>query len=272
MISDVSEMTNAGCVQFCPAFGETTANIAKMVGFIENADLDLIVFPELATSGYEFKNRDEAFELALELDNGAEIAQFKNLSADTDTVLVFGFAERSGEKVYNSSALIEPDGSVTVYRKIHLFDQEKFRFDPGDRPPGVKTTKVGRIGMLICFDWIFPEVTRKLALDGAQLICHPSNLVLDLCQKSMFARSVENCVFTLTCNRTGTENRAGRELTFTGGSQILSTRGKTLAVASAEGEEVISAAIEPKVTDDKNLTSNNHILKDRRPEFYKGLE
>lgn len=260
-----------GCVQFCPEFGETAANIRKIIEFTERADCNLLVFPELTTSGYEFKNRDEVFELALELDNGAEIAQFKCLSAETDTVLVFGFAERAGDKVFNSSALIEPDGSVTIYRKIHLFDQEKFRFDPGDRPLDVKSTKVGRIGMMICFDWIFPEVARVLALKGAQLICHPSNLVLPYHQRSMFARSVENGVFTLTCNRIGTEDRAGRELTFTGCSQILSTRGETLASASEKGEEVVSAQIDPSVADDKDLTSNNHILNDRRPEFYNGL-
>ncbi len=267
----ISDEIKAGCVQFCPEFGDKAANIKKVVEYTERADCDLLVFPELITTGYEFHNRSEVQELAVELDSSIEIAQFKELSADTDTVLVLGFPERAGENVFNSSILIEPDGSLALYRKIHLFDQEKHKFDPGDLPLTVKSTKVGRIGIMICFDWIFPEVSRILALKGAQIICHPSNLVLDLCQRSMFARSVENGVFTLTCNRIGTEDRTGRKLTFTGGSQILSNRGKMLASASDEGEEFISVKFKPSDADEKYLTSTNHIIKDRRSDFYKEL-
>ena len=121
---------------------------------------------------------------------------------------------------------------------------------------------------MICFDWIFPEAARLLSLGGAQIICHPSNLVLSFCQRAMFARSVENGVFTMTCNRIGTESRTDRELAFTGGSQILGNRGEMLAQAGADTEETISADIKPALADEKMITLNNHLHNDRRVELY----
>ena len=110
-----------------------------------------------------------------------------------------------------------------------------------------------------------------LALLGAQIICHPANLVLDYCQRAMFARAVENGVFILTCNRIGAEARTGRELSFTGCSQILSNRGGLLAKADSDSEENISAEITPVAADDKMITETNHLINDRRTEFYGGL-
>lgn len=251
-------------------FGETSANCQKIEAALQSTNADLWVFPELCTSGYEFLDRDEARRLALDIDNGTEIADLKKLSAERNAVIVLGFPERSSEKVFNSSAVIEPTGRVTRYRKLHLFDREKELFDPGDAPPPVIDTEIGRLGVMICFDWIFPEVARMLALTGAQIICHPSNLVLQYCQRAMFARSVENGVFTITANRIGTEDRAGRTLTFTGASQILSNRGASLAQAAPDREQVIACQLIASDADDKIITARNHIFEDRRVEFYGG--
>ena len=143
---------------------------------------------------------------------------------------------------------------------------------PGDKPVVVVETELGRIGMMICFDWIFPEICRSLALDGAQIICHPSNLILTYCQRAMFARSVENGVFTMTCNRIGAENRTDRILRFTGQSQILSPRGEIFAQSEADEEAIISSIIISAFADDKKLTPLNHLIEDRRPEFYARLQ
>jgi predicted amidohydrolase len=125
--------------------------------------------------------------------------------------------------------------------------------------------------MMICFDWVFPETARCLALEGAQIIAHPSNLVLEWCQRAMFARSVENRVFTVTANRIGTEDRAGRKLTFTGASQIVSPSGEYLVRAPGTEEHVAVAELDPAEADDKHVTELNDLWQDRRPELYRRL-
>ncbi|NQT35364.1 acyltransferase [bacterium] len=268
----------AACGQFPPQFGDIEGNLERICRMTEMSSADLIVFPELAISGYQFQNRDEALSLAIEIPGGREIDILQQAANDTDTHIVLGVAERSGESLFNSSLLIKPassnidnDDVVTIYRKLHLFDREKEIFDSGCDAPKAVDTAVGRIGMMICFDWIFPEVARVLALDGAQILCHPANLVLQYCQRAMFARSVENGVFSITCNRIGTESRLEKELTFTGSSQILGNRGEVLAQAGSDSEEIIRAEIEPALADNKMITDNNHILNDRRVEYYKML-
>jgi len=121
---------------------------------------------------------------------------------------------------------------------------------------------------MICFDWIFPEAARTLALKGADIICHPSNLVLPYCQTAMVTRCLENHVFAITANRIGTEQRGVRTLTFTGGSQVTDTKGKILHRASTDREEVAVIEIDPQLAQDKHATANNHIFNDRRPEMY----
>jgi len=258
------------CVQFAPVFGDTAANLTRIAELASEAQADLIVYPELCTSGYEFRGHAETLELALD-PAGAEFAALKQLSADANTHIVLGFPERAGDKVFNSAALLEPSGRVSIYRKLHLFEREKQRFNPGDTSLAVVDTAIGRLGLMICFDWIFPEVARVLALQGAQIIAHPSNLVLPYCQRAMFARSVENGVFTVTCNRIGSEERDGRKMTFTGASQILSPKGDLLTQDPTDGEALITARLNPSDADDKMITLLNHLHHDRRPEFYTPL-
>ncbi|MBM3326975.1 MAG: hypothetical protein FJY65_08360 [Calditrichaeota bacterium] len=266
----MKDVITIACGQFQPVFGDTTANLLKVKDFVEQAAANLIIFPELCASGYEFKGHRELQALALAPDS-SEIRCLKEIARDFRTHIVLGLPERNSGKVYNSSILIEPSGKTTIYRKIHLFDREKRLFEPGNAEPSVVRTEIGRLGMMICFDWIFPEVVRILALKGAQIICHPANLVLQFCQRAMFARSVENGVFTATCNRVGAESRAGRTLNFTGASQILSNRGATLAQASDEKEEVIKAEIRPAEADNKMITTLNDVIGDRRIDYYKSL-
>jgi predicted amidohydrolase len=123
--------------------------------------------------------------------------------------------------------------------------------------------------MMICFDWIFPETARSLALAGADIICHPANLVLSYCQDAMITRCVENRVFAVTANRTGSESRAGATLRFTGLSEIVAPDGGVLARAGVEAEEVIVREIDPFEARDKAVTPQNDVLGDRRPDLYR---
>jgi len=227
--------------------------------------------PELALTGYEFSDTTELRQYAEEVPGGSSVAWLRALAAERSAVMVMGLAETAGDRVYNTAVVVGPEGLVGKYRKLHLFDREKELFHPGDE--GLQVFDIGgvKIGIMICFDWIFPEVARTLALRGAQILCHPSNLVLPYCQKAMFARSVENGVFTITANRVGMEERVGRQFVFSGNSQILDPRGEPLAQAGGETVEARVVDIEPKAALNKEITSANHLFRDRRTAFY-GLE
>jgi predicted amidohydrolase len=177
-------------------------------------------------------------------------------------------AENSGDRIFNSAVLLGPQGHLATYRKIHLFDEEKIWFDPGDRAFAVHDIGLARIGMMICFDWIFPESMRSLALQNAEIVCHPANLVLPYCQRAMVTRCLENGVYAVTANRIGLERQGGRQLRFTGGSQIVGTRGKVLARAPGKMEAVRIVDIDPSKAREKEITHRNHLFQDRRPELY----
>jgi predicted amidohydrolase len=186
--------------------------------------------------------------------------------------LVAGIAEKKGRKLYNSAILIGPAGLIDVYRKIHLFYEEKLWFTPGNKQIKVYDIGKSRVGMMICFDWFFPEVSRILALLGAEIICHPSNLVLPHCPQAMITRSLENRIYSVTANRIGFEERNEKErLTFIGMSQIVSPKGELLQRASAEKPAVHIVEVNPLEARKKSINRYNHLLEDRRPEFYQAL-
>jgi len=260
-----------GFVQFCPIFGKKEENLERVEKLIQKEEADLLVLPELFNTGYIFADKEELESLAEKIPEGETIKFLTQLSTQKKMSLVFGIAEKNGDKFYNSAVLLTPEGIKGVYRKLHLFDQEKYLFDPGDQEPEVFDEGKAKIGMMVCFDWLFPEVARVLALKGADIICHPSDLVLPYAQEAMRIRSLENRVFAITCNRTGEEDRVGRKLSFTGRSQITDPRGNILLRASQDKEEVGVVEIDPLLARDKKFTENNFIFDDRRPEFYKRL-
>jgi predicted amidohydrolase len=255
-------------VQFRPEFGKVEANLDRALALMACEEADLFVLPELALSGYVFESRDEVLSLS-QTAGAAELDRVVEAAAAMGAAVVVGFAERLGKLVFNSALLAGPDGERVVYRKIHLFDREKELFAPGDRPPEVVEIRGVRYGLMVCFDWIFPEMARTLALMGADVLCHPANLVLPYCQDAMVTRCIENHVFAVTANRTGTEARAGLSLTFTGLSEVVSPRGAILTRGSADREEVLIAEIDPRAARDKLVTPSNDILRDRRPDLYR---
>jgi predicted amidohydrolase len=255
-----------------PRFGAVDENVAKAVRDLQAADADLVVLPELFNTGYQFVSRAELEALAEEVPGGNTCRELTALSKAKNMHLVFGLAEKEGNKVYNAAVVTGPEGFIGTYRKVHLFAEETAVFDPGDT--GFQVFDVGacRIGVMVCFDWIFPESARVLALLGADIICHPANLVLPLCQQAMTTRSLENGVFSATANRIGTEARGGKKpLTFTGRSQILDPMGQALAGLGENETGVAVVAIDPAKARDKKITAQNDRLKDRRPEHYRAL-
>ena len=255
-------------VQTDPSFGEKTENINRAVTMMNSVEADVYVLPELFASGYNFIDRQEVLSLAEPFPGGETFTALKKFALNRHCYVVYGFAERSGEEIYNASGMLGFDDGDELYRKIHLFDREKLFFQPGNLGFNVYETPYGHIGMMICFDWYFPESMRTLALKGAQLIVHPSNLVLPNCPDSMTVRCLENCVFAATANRIGTEDRGGTRLTYIGQSQITTPMGEILHRARSDKSGIIVHDIDLELANQKNITSRNHIFNDRRPEYY----
>ncbi|MBI3189314.1 MAG: acyltransferase [Ignavibacteriales bacterium] len=178
------------------------------------------------------------------------------------------FGGNHEQSYFNSSALVGPNGLIGVYRKVHLYYREKLFFTPGNLGFPVFELPFGKVGMMICYDWIYPESARSLALQGAQLIAHPANLVLPYCPDAMITRCLENRVYAATANRVGVENRAGVNLTYIGTSQIVSNKGKILTRCCDDKPEIAVVEVDVQQAGNKRLNEFNDMLADRRPEQY----
>jgi predicted amidohydrolase len=249
-------------------FGETEANLEALRASIRDSDADIFVLPELCLSGYDFLDAAEAERFA-QLPGGPVVSALAEAALSRGAGIVFGFAEAAaGGRLFNSSLLALPDGRRRVYRKTHLFSREKLLFSPGDTGFFVEEFRGLRVGLAICFDWIFPESFRSLALRGADLVAHSANLVLPFCQRVDFARAVENRIYVATANRVGVENRAGRRLEFTGGSVVVAPGGEYLAALSPDKPETAFVDVDTALSRDKRLNPWNSLFEDRRPECY----
>ncbi len=259
----------AGFCQFRPRFGRKEANLAGVLRRLKGIRADLIVLPELPFTGYYFRDRAEAMALSEAPRKSRIVEALVEACRRGGFHLVTGFAERDGDRCFNASLLLGPKGILQTYRKIQLFNLEKSWFDPGNLPLAVRRVGGARVGMMICFDWAFPEVARSLALQGMEVLCHPSNLVLPgHCQLAMRVRSLENAVFAVTANRCGEERRPHGTLRFTGRSQVAGPRGEVIFQAPAARGILRVETLDLSRARNKNLTPRNHLLRDRRPEFY----
>jgi len=261
-----------GFYQFAPEFGAVSANLSKIVAALSGIDADIIVLPELAFTGYYFQDRDELATLAEDPTASATISTLVQLCRENDFHLITGFTEKSGDKIFNSALLINGEGILQTYRKLHLFNTESEYFDPGDTPLQVCDINGVKVGLMVCYDWAFPEVARTLALQGADLICHPSNLVLPWCQQAMLTRCMENSVFAITTNRIGSDIRPRGTLNFTGQSQIAGPKGVVVHQSSTTEEVLFIAAVDLAAARDKSVTPLSDLFRDRRPEFYSRLK
>lgn len=255
-----------GFLQFSPALGDVNATIRSIDRLLKGmGHADVLVLPELCNSGYNFESFDQAWQTSERIKEGVFAQYLEAICARRKCFIVSGFNERYRERLYNSAILVGPEGFIGKYRKLHLFMREKDFFTPGDNEPIVFNVGKCKLGMLICFDWIFPEVWRILAIKGADLICHPSNLVLPgFAQRAIPIHALINRVFIVTANRIGSEG----EMTFTGLSTIADPRGEVLAQASETEEKVGLAEMDPALARDKMVTARNHVIKDRRPDLY----
>lgn len=229
---------------------------------------DLYVLPELFSTGYNFVSKEEVSSLAEPAQNGTTGRVLENFAREHSCYVVYGFAENDRGKHYNSAALAGPSGLIGVYRKIHLYDRENLFFEKGNLGFQVFDLPFGKIGIMVCFDWIYPESARTLALKGAQIIAHPSNLVMPYCPDAMVTRCLENRVFAATADRVGMENRGGIALTYIGNSEIVSPRGEILVRLGNNKDEIAAVDLDLSLAKSKRINPYNDLLPDRRPEYY----
>lgn len=263
-------MPKIGYVQNEPVNGNLEANFDRVEKLLSDVKADFIVLPELFATGYIFENSEEVKSFAEDF-TGPTTAFLYKMAKKTGAAIQGGFVELGEGKSYNSVSVVSPHGLVGSYRKIHLYGREKKWFSPGNKPFHV--LEIGdehqwKVGPMICFDWVFPEAARSLALLGAEVISHSANLILPFCQKAMITRCLENRVFIITANRIGSEQKADLDLSFTGMSQIVSPQGEILSTAPADEEYVDIVDIDMELALNKWFTNKNNLFEDRRPQYY----
>lgn len=259
-----------GYVQFDPVFGDVARNLDLVTARLDQVDADLIVLPELFATGYQFLSHEEVLRLAEPVPDGETTTRLADIARRRGMTIVAGLPERAGTRCYNSAVVVGPKGFIGCYRKTHLFFEETLWFTPGDSGFQVWDLGIAKVGVMICFDWFYPEAARTLALQGADIIAHPSNLVLPHCPDSMVTRCLENRVFSVTANRLGSEARGGKDrLTFIGMSEVVGPNGCILHRAPREADDLTIVEIDPAQARTKALNSYNDLLRDRRPALYR---
>jgi predicted amidohydrolase len=262
--------------QMDPKLAEKERNLEAGIARMEEAaaaGAELLVLPECAIPGYMFESGEEALPFAEEIP-GPSTEVLERECARLGMHVVCGLLEREGDVLHNAAVLVGPDGLIGSYRKTHLPFLGVDRFVvPGDELP-VWDTPLGRIGVEICYDLRFPEVTRTLALKGADLVAHPTNFpVAARIQTELItvARAAENRIFLLTANRVGKERRGE----FCGWSQIVDPYGTRLAEANETDEALLVADIDVEKARDKDYVVPGeyelYLFGHRRPELYGAL-
>ena len=266
-------MTRIGCCQLDPVLGDLPGNEARISAAISDAvsvGVDVVVLPELATSGYMFADAAEARAAAL----AADSPQFARWSALLgDSVAVLGFCEIGSDgQLYNSAALLDSDGVVAVYRKTHLWDREKLIFTRGEQLPPLLTTRHGVLAVMVCYDLEFAELTRHVAVAGAELIVAPVNWPLFPRPAGEHPGEVITAMSTARLNRVAVAacDRAGveRGQSWTGGTVIVDPDG-WIAAEAGPGVGTAFADIDLERTRDKKLTEHVDLLADRRLDLYR---
>src|SRR5437588_3059609 len=262
--------------QIDPKLAETERNLDVCLARLDEAvaaGAELLVLPECALSGYMFESAEEALPYAEEIP-GPSTEALAAACARTGAHVVCGLLERRGDRLHNAAVLVGPDGLIGTYRKTHLPFLGVDRFvTPGDELP-VWETPLGRIGVEICYDLRFPEVTRTLALRGADIVCHPTNFPMAARVQTELitvARAAENRIFLLTANRCGKE-RWGE---FCGRSQIVDPFGVRLAETDEYTQTLLVGDVDVEKARDKDYVIPGeyelYLFGHRRPELYGAL-
>ncbi|MBF7083864.1 carbon-nitrogen hydrolase family protein [Desulfallas sp. Bu1-1] len=271
-------IVKVAAVQTNPLLMEKDVNLRGILDRLDQSaknGAQLVVFPECALTGYCFNSKEEAMEYA-ETIPGPSVDKIVAAAGELSVYTVIGLLEKDGDELYNTNVLVGPDGLIGMYRKTHVIYLGVDRFvTKGNLPYKVYPTKIGCIGLTICYDMRFPEISRILALQGADIIANSTSLPVgaDSHQSLLIpTRALENRVYVVAADRVG-EERSNR---FIGRSIIVDVGGKPLAEASGDNVEIIYADIDlSKARAKKSVIKPGEyemdIFGDRRPELYQGI-
>ncbi|AIE86904.1 carbon-nitrogen hydrolase family protein [Fimbriimonas ginsengisoli] len=264
------------CVQCNVVFGDpianATAGAARLKG-LKGEGVDLAVFPEAFLTGYCVECQADADALAIAAGEAphAALTVFRDACDANDILAVVGFAEQAEGHLHNSAVLFEPGKEPRIYRKSHLPDLGLDKYVRAGSELPVFDTRLGRIGILICFDLRAPEATRVLAMQGAEILLLPTNWpegAETSADHISIARAAENRIFVATCNRVGEENG----FRFIGRSKIIHPTGRVLASAGdAEATLIVDVDLaEARQKRTVNIPGKYEVdvFESRRPELY----
>ncbi len=271
----MTDTIKIAAVQMEPKLKQNKYNLDNMISKIKTAaeaGAQLIVFPECALSGYMFNSLDEALPY-METIPGPFTDELANQANNLNVHIIAGLLEKDGERYFNASVLISPNGLIGKYRKIHLpfLGIDKY-IDKGDQPFEVYNTSIGNIGMHICYDCNFPECARVMALLGADILVLPTNWPQGrqkIAEHVVLCRAYENKVNFIAANRTGIE----RDARFIGLSRIIDTRGDIVAAATGDTEQIVYGDVSLSEARQKQIIFKTrefeiNFFADRRPEYY----
>ncbi len=269
-------LVKVAAIQFEPILGKTAINQEKIIELVDKAfgqGAQLVVAPEMANTGYIFESKEEAAQYAEPVPGGPMVQALEKTAADKNGYVVSGLMEKDGDKLYNTAVLVGPEGYIGKYRKTHLWDIDKTFYEPGDLGFPVFDLPFGRIGICICYDQTFPEVSRIYAMQDVDIICSPTNWVVipglatpEDPTWSYIARTQAqiNGVYMVCADRIGNE----RDVTFGGSSCIVGLFGFLGGPASGDKEEILTADLDIAGGRVKMLSAVNHLLNDRRTDLY----
>jgi predicted amidohydrolase len=272
-------MIKIGCVQSNPIFKDVKSNLKRFEQFVSEADADILIFPELALTGYFFTSTEETKKYAESLD-GNLVKEISRIAKEKKIAIVTGFLEEEKGLLYNSAIAIDRHGElVGHYRKVHLFYYEKMVFTPGNLGfpvfnIEVRNGKMVRLGMMVCYDWRFPEAARSLAIKGAEIIAVPSNIVTTtgMLLETLKVRAFENKVIVAFTDRVGSEKALfegkEEELVFRGESCIINYNGDILSIAPTQNESITYANVLMDSVRIKTINKFNNIIADRQDKMY----
>jgi predicted amidohydrolase len=269
-------LVTVACVQLAPVIGDAAESLARIDAGIRDAagqGAQIVVLPELANSGYVFADAAELRAAAQPL-AGPYVGYLAGAASELGIVIVSGFAELADDgTLYNSAVIVDRGGVLAAYRKVHLWNTEKAcGFTAGGKHPPVVDTEFGRLGLMICYDLEFPEWVRRVALDGADLLCAPVNWPLYPRPEGerpgeivrVQADAAVNRLYIAAADRVGIE----RGQDWLGGTVIVDADGYPVTPIRLGETHVSVATVDLARARDKSISPRNDVHADRRTDLY----
>lgn len=231
-----------------------------------NCDVDLVVLPELFSTGYFFETVSQLREIAEEIPEGYTTKRLIDIARKVNCQLIGAIVEKEADKLYITAIAVGPSGFIGKHRKRHLTNDEAQNYTPGTESKAFDINGC-KVGAIVCFEGWFPESARELMLQGAQILCHS---VLTCQQRTldiMRVRAIENKAFVVIANSISTENYNNQEITFRGDSRIIDYNGNILVTAGQE-QKLITAEVNEKETIHKDLEDCVDLIAEVRKQPY----